>query len=79
MGQYLHRGQVLKTREDHMAGQKRLELWLLNANSTLTATNPCTVESLNLYIDQLKVRNVNSVYLSMIEKLAYRITVYIMN
>ncbi|KAF2356291.1 Calponin domain [Trinorchestia longiramus] len=53
--QYLHRGQVQRTRNDHTAGQQRLELWLHNANLLLSSTNPCTVDALRAYSEQLKV------------------------
>lgn len=56
--QYLHRGQVIKTKNDYRSGQDRLELWLENAELILTATNDCTVEAIKEYGEKLKVSTV---------------------
>ncbi|KAK3865215.1 hypothetical protein Pcinc_029165 [Petrolisthes cinctipes] len=55
--QYLHRGQVIKTKNDYRSGQDRLELWLENAELILTATNDCTVEAIKEYGEKLKKLN----------------------
>lgn len=53
--QYLHRGQVIKTKNDYRSGQDRLELWLENAELILTATNDCSVEAIKEYGEKLNV------------------------
>ena len=46
----------MRTRNDHKASQQRLEQWLHSANNILSTTNPCTVEALKEYSEQLKVQ-----------------------
>lgn len=54
--QYLHRGQILRTKNDYRSGQDRLELWLESAEVTLNTTNVCTVEAVKEYAEELKVK-----------------------
>ncbi|KAK8753227.1 hypothetical protein OTU49_003314, partial [Cherax quadricarinatus] len=55
--QYLHRGQIIRTKNDYQSGQDRLELWLENSQVILSSTNVCTVEAVKNYGDQLKKLN----------------------
>ncbi|XP_050704559.1 muscle-specific protein 300 kDa-like isoform X2 [Eriocheir sinensis] len=55
--QYLHQGQIIRTKNDYCSGQDRLEQWIQNAETLLSTTNVCTVEAIREYGEKLKKLN----------------------